>query len=36
MKAVVEAKVADIDGFMAGMVAFHQSQKAAAEKESVQ
>ncbi|HXQ75043.1 MAG TPA: SDR family oxidoreductase [Acidimicrobiales bacterium] len=38
MKAVVEAKVADIDKFMAGMVAFHRSQKAAAqakEKERV-
>ena len=30
MKAVVEAKVADIDKFMAGMVAFHRSQKEAA------
>jgi short-subunit dehydrogenase len=30
MKAVVEAKVADIDKFMAGMVAFHRSQQAAA------
>jgi short-subunit dehydrogenase len=32
MKAVVEAKVADIDKFMAGMVTFHRSQQAAAEK----
>jgi short-subunit dehydrogenase len=32
MKAVVEAKVADIDTFMAGMVTFHRSQQAAAEK----
>jgi short-subunit dehydrogenase len=31
MKAVVEAKVADIDAFMAGMVTFARSQKAAAE-----
>jgi short-subunit dehydrogenase len=34
MKAVVEAKVADIDAFMAGMVTFHQSQNAAAEKKA--
>ena len=32
MKAVVEAKVHDIDGFMAGMVAFHRSQQEAAGK----
>jgi short-subunit dehydrogenase len=32
MKAVVEAKVRDIDGFMAGMVSFHRSQREAAEK----
>jgi len=31
MKAVVEAKVRDIDGFMAGMVSFHRSQQEAAE-----
>jgi short-subunit dehydrogenase len=31
MKAVVEAKVADIDKFMSGMVAFHRSQQAAAQ-----
>ena len=30
MKAVVEAKVADIDKFMSGMVTFHRSQQAAA------
>jgi short-subunit dehydrogenase len=34
MKAVVEAKVADIDKFMAGMVTFHRSQEAAARGES--
>ncbi len=31
MKAVVEAKVADIDKFMAGMVTFHRAQKVAAD-----
>jgi len=34
MKAVVEAKVADIDKFMAGMVTFQRSQKAAADKKA--
>lgn len=34
MKAVVESKVADIDKFMAGMVTFHRSQQAAAEKKA--
>jgi short-subunit dehydrogenase len=36
MKAVVEAKVADIDKFMSGMVTFHRSQQAAAEKSAGQ